>query len=131
MFDLILDQATKNNLTNNDLPDVVYIISDMEFDEATCGHARRFDEQGPVGKTNLEVIQHKYKTAGYIVPKIVFWNVDSKAKQTPVTVDDRGVCMVSGCSPSILESLLTGKIVSPMQILYDTVDVERNSKIAV
>ena len=122
-FDLILDEAVTHRLTNNDLPDTLYIISDMEFDEATgCRHGV---------STNLEVIQSKYEKAGYIMPKIVFWNVDAKNQQVPVTIDDRGVCMVSGYSPAILQSLLRGDIESPMQVLLDTVSVERYDRVVV
>jgi len=127
-FDLILDQAVTNRLTNNDLPDTLYIISDMEFDEAT---AERPTWGDPEPSTNLEVIQGKYEKAGYIMPKIVFWNVDAKNQQVPVTIDDRGVCMVSGYSPAILQSLLRGDIESPMQVLLDTVSVERYDRVVV
>ena len=37
------------------------------------------------------------------VNKAGFWNVNSCNDQTPVTQNDKGVFLVSGCSPSIFE----------------------------
>ena len=121
VFDLILNQARTFKLTNNDIPDVVYIISDMEFDEATS--SRWVGTSNRV--TNFEAIKAKFAEANYIMPKIVFWNVDAKQKQLPVTMDENGTALVSGASPSILKSLLSGDIEDPIQVMLETVTAER------
>lgn len=116
VFDEILLTAKKNSLVQADLPDVVYIISDMQFDHA-C------PENDVV---NFVSIDNKFNEAGYTRPRLVFWNVNASGnKQFTVTVDDHGTCMVSGCSPVILQSVLDGEIVTPFDVLLKTVNAER------
>lgn len=111
-FKTILDKAVKFKVAQDEMPSVVYIISDMQFDSA-CE-----------GKTNLEAIKDKYKAAGYKMPRIVFWCVNSYS-DVPIKVDDKGVCLVSGCSPSILKTVLTGKVTTPWDVILQTVDTAR------
>lgn len=92
VFELILNLAQKHQLKQEQLPKCVLTISDMQFDSAdTNSH------------TNLKVIQDKFKTAGYQMPVLVFWNVMNHGKDVPATVDERGVVMVSGFSPQVLK----------------------------
>jgi hypothetical protein len=118
-FDAILTAAVKNKVEEKDMPSVLYIVSDMEFNRA-CGCNQ---------STNFEVAKQKYAKAGYKFPKIVFWNVNARNDQFPVTEDENGVCLVSGCSPSILKSVLSGKEFNPMAILEETINQERYDKI--
>lgn len=129
VFDLILKTAKKENLSGTELPEVIYIISDMEFDEATYSRGYPYGEKDE--NTNFDVIKKKYEESGYYMPKLVYWNVDAKSKQLPVTIDDNGVCMVSGYSPAILTSLLAGEIQDPMQVMLDTVNSERYDQVVV
>jgi hypothetical protein len=132
VFDLILKTAKEQNLSGTELPEVIYIISDMEFNDATYSRGHPYagcsDEYK---KGNFDIIKKKYLESGYCLPKLVYWNVDAKQKQLPVTIDDNGVCMVSGYSPSILTSLLGGEIQDPMQVMLDTIDTERYERIVV
>lgn len=118
-FDAILTTAVKNKVEEKDMPSVLYIVSDMEFDQA-CGCNQ---------STNFQVAKQKYADAGYKFPKIVFWNVNARNDQFPITEDENGVCLVSGCSPSILKSVLSGKDFNPMAILEETIGQERYDKI--
>ena len=119
-FDAILVNAIRWGVKEEEMPEVLIIISDFEFD-AACNS----------GATNFDVIKSKYAAAGYKMAKIVFWNVNSTNNQSPILFNDKGVCLVSGCSPSILKSVLSGKIVSPIDTMlevlsnnrYDTVKV--------
>lgn len=116
VFKLILDKATEFKVPESEMPSVIYLISDMQFD-AACN-----------GKTNLEAIKGKYEKAGYKMPRIVFWNVNSY-DDVPVKVNDKGVCLVSGCSPTILKTALTNKVVTPWDLMVQTVNVERYAQI--
>lgn len=118
-FDAILTAAVKNRVKEEDMPSVLYIVSDMEFNQA-CGCNQ---------STNFQVAKQKYAKAGYEFPKIVFWNVNARNDQYPITEDENGVCLVSGCSPSILKSVLNGKDFNPMAILDETIAQERYDKI--
>lgn len=99
VFDLVLNTAVKNKVQESEMPKAIYIISDMEFDEAT----------GDNDKTNLDTIKDKYANAGYEMPILVFWNVDSKQNNIPATQDEKGVMLVSGASPSIFKMTLERK----------------------
>jgi hypothetical protein len=114
-FDTILDAATANRLSQEDLPSVLYIISDMEFNQA-CGSNMA---------TNFEVIKRKYRAAGYTMPVVVFWNVDSRNDQSPVSKDENGTVLVSGCSPSIFSQVISGITVTPYDFMLETLNKER------
>lgn len=114
-FDLILSTAIKGKVRQDDMPSVLYIISDMQFD--ACA-------QNGAG-TNFEVIKRKYAASGYTMPKLVFWNVNASNSDYPVTVNDQGVCLVSGCSPSILKSVLSAKTFTPTDIMLETLNKPR------
>ena len=65
-----------------------------------------------------------YRKAGYEMPELVFWNVNASANM-PIQADDTGTCLVSGCSPAILKTVLSGKTVSPIDVMMDSLYVER------
>lgn len=112
VFELILDKAKENNLLQSDLPETVLVISDMEFDQAENG------------KTNFEHIKEIFKESGYELPKLVFWNVNGRVGNVPVTMKNENVALVSGASPSILKSVLTNNI-NPINIMNETLNVPR------
>jgi hypothetical protein len=115
VFTLVLNQATKFNLPESEMPTTLLIMSDMEFNQATRHK-----------QTALDMIREKYETAGYTMPKLVFWNIQSRnAGNFPVQVSDNGTALVSGFSPAILKSLLTGEDMSPIGIMNKTVNSAR------
>jgi hypothetical protein len=114
-FDLILNSAVRESLPTSEMPTKLLIISDMEFDQA-CHK-----------QTNLNSIRAKYSASGYEMPQIVFWNVNGRLGNVPASVNDSGIGLVSGFSPSILKSILQGEIYSPEQLMLDTVDTARYS----
>ena len=97
VFDLILETAKKAH--TSELPKVVLIISDMEFNDHNVNGYRR--------KTNFEAIKAKYEKAGLVMPTLVFWRVDVKVPQQPVTMDDSGTILINGYSPSFVKILLS------------------------
>lgn len=118
-FDLILNSAVRESLPESEMPTKLLIISDMEFNAADRN------------QTNLDSIRHKYSIAGYKMPEIVFWNVAGRSGNVPASVNDSGIGLVSGFSPSILKGILKGEIVSPQQLMLDTVDTARYSCIGI
>lgn len=111
VFDLILGKAKGHNLSAEDMPTKVIIVSDMEFDY--CGQ-----------NTNTDVVRQKYEAAGFQLPQLVFWNVNGRTGNSPVKIDSRGVALVSGASPAILKSVL-GEDLSPLGTVLKTIDVPR------
>jgi hypothetical protein len=133
-FNLILNSAIKHDISQKDMPTKILVISDMEFDgsgdKVYNVSAREQKISSKDFLTNYEVIERKYNKAGYKMPTIIFWNVNGRANNIPATKDDR-VGLVSGFSPSILKSILGGKIYSPSQLMLKTIDSERYRRIEV
>ena len=119
VFELILRAAIKNSVPQSEMPSTLYIISDMEFD--CCARGAEL--------TNFEYAKKIFAEAGYDLPRVVFWNVQSRNKQQPVTQNEQGVALVSGCSPRIFSMLKSG-ILSPLGYMLDILGAERYEKIA-
>ena len=119
VFELILRAAVNNNVPQSEMPSTLYIISDMEFDSCARG----------AELTNFEYAKKIFAEAGYDLPRVVFWNVQSRNKQQPVTQNEQGVALVSGCSPRIFSMLKSG-ILSPLGYMLDILGAERYEKIA-
>lgn len=117
VFDLILDQATKHSVPESEMPTKVLILSDMEFDSATdaCQVSNKWDSSAQ------GIIEQKYANAGYKVPAVVYWNIQSRGINIPVAFDKTGTALISGFSPSILKSVVKGEITSPQGIMDETI----------
>jgi hypothetical protein len=112
-FDEILRIAVKGGVNASDMPKTLLILSDMQFDQCVS-----FDD------TAHQMIKRKYKEAGYEVPNVVFWNLNSK-DNVPVKFDKRGTALVSGFSPAVMKGVLSGADMTPYGIMLATVDVPR------
>jgi len=93
-FDEILKVAVKGNVPQAEMPEMVLILSDMQFN-----HCTRFDDSA------MEMIARKFEQAGYAVPQVVFWNLNA-SDNVPVKADASGAALVSGFSPSIVKAVL-------------------------
>ncbi len=118
-FDLLLKTAVLNKVKHEDMPEKLYIISDMEFD--CCA--------GNAGVSNFEYAKAEYERYGYKLPQLVFWNVESRNVQQPVTKNEQGAVLVSGCSPQIF-SMLSKNMLDPYTFMMDVLHSERYEKIA-
>lgn len=114
-FDKVLDLAIKNKVPAEDMPKMLLILSDMQFDSCV-----KYDYSA------IEMINHNYEKAGYAVPQVVFWNLASH-DNVPVSINQKGVAMVSGFSPSILKPLLSCEMdkFSPEEIMLQTIMNDR------
>lgn len=113
VFSLILNTGIKNWLKQEDMPDSILIISDMEFDSA-CGRHSNYQE--------LEIL---YIQAWYKMPNIVFWNVNGRPWNSPVKYDKNWTALVSWASPAIMKSLLWWGDMTPIWIMLKTLNSER------
>lgn len=114
-FDKILSTAVAHNVPQSDMPSVLLILSDMQFNACT-----QFDHSA------MEMIEHKYAQAGYTAPQIVFWNLNA-AGNVPVKADKSGAALVSGFSPSIMASILGAdpNEFTPESVMLKTIMNER------
>jgi hypothetical protein len=120
-FDLILKTALDNHLTEDELPKSIIIISDMQFDSARGGW-------GTSSETLMESIERKWRNYGYTMPKLIFWNVNAGYEGAIPMKDKDGITFVSGASPSIFKSILTGK--TGQALMLDALLSERYEPIA-
>ncbi len=118
-FRLILETAVRNRLRQEELPATILIISDMEFDQAMWG--RNTD-------TLFGIIKMKFAAHGYKVPKLVFWNVNSRTNVIPVRENRLGVGLVSGFSVNICNMVLSNEL-DPFACLKKALEGERYRKI--
>lgn len=120
VFDLLLRVAIGNNLTQSDLPERIIVISDMEFDAGT-------NKSYSQSCTLMEGIAKEWEERGYKLPDLVYWNVNSHEDNIP---DLRpGVSFVSGCSPSIFSTIMTGK--TGYDLMMEVLNKERYSVIRI
>lgn len=128
VYDLVLDMAVRHRLPQESLPTHLYVFSDMEFNSAVVTNSyrrgygygsSRFDA------TLFEKIREKYARAGYQVPVTVFWNLDARNNQHPVTKHESGAALVSGFSPAAFKYIMEGVILTPFQTMMKVLDAPR------
>ncbi len=111
----ILSVAVKGNVPQEEMPKMLLILSDMQFD--ACA---RFDDSA------MQMIERNFTNAGYEVPQIVFWNLNAY-DNVPVKSNDVGVALVSGFSPAIVKAILSADTseFTPEAIMLKTIMVDR------
>lgn len=111
----ILDTAVKGNVPQEEMPEMLLIMSDMQFNQCA-----EFDDSA------MKMIARKFEEAGYELPKIVFWNLNAK-DNVPVKYDATGVALISGFSPTIMTAVLGGDTeqFTPEAIMMKAVGIER------
>lgn len=113
VFELVLRAAVLHRVPRSEMPETLYIISDMEFN--VCSRN--------ASMSNFEYARLLYAQHGYRLPDLVFWNVQSRNSQQPVTRDERGVALVSGYTPRLFEQVITGS--TPYDMMLQVLNGER------
>jgi hypothetical protein len=119
-LDSILDAAKLFNATNDQIPNCLLMLSDMQFDPGANKE-----------KTAIEACLDKWVAAGYSKPRIIYWNLGD-SDTSPATSESKDVALVSGFSPALLTAILEGDDFSPLAVMnraiskYEVVD-PRNS----
>ena len=112
VFDLLLNTAIRNNTPDSDMPKKLYIISDMQFDEARGANNfyYRYHPESAPRQTFMFSMKKKYEDAGYTFPSIVYWNVrqSSKGGMFQERFDGEDCAIVSGYSASLFKSVIEG-----------------------
>ncbi len=118
VFDLILETAVDNDLKQSELPRNVVVFSDMEFDRCAepCGE----DAQ----RTLFGVITERYNAHGYRLPRLVFWNINSRTNTIPLKENKNGKALMSGFSPALVKMALSG-VLDPFALLLETLNAPR------
>jgi hypothetical protein len=96
-FELILNIAVNNNLTDSQMPKILAIFSDMQFDQYNSNWTH----------TTYVAMEKQYVDRGYTLPHIIFWNLRSNTLGYQVPYDKSNVTLLSGFSTRLLDLFLT------------------------
>ena len=118
-FDMLLNTAIANRCSQDDLPQNLIVISDMEFDSGTGFWSRGHNYT----QTLMESIRQKWAAHGYVMPKLLYWNVDARQNNIPEDIGCGLVSYVSGFSPSIFQTIMSGK--TGYELMKEKLDSER------
>ena len=112
---LILNTAINNHVSQKEMPQMICICSDMEFD------GRMFN----LNKTLFEDIIEEFEAYDYKMPKICFWNINGRGGcSIPVQQNKLGLILCSGFSTQIMKMFMSNKL-DPLGILLETINSER------
>lgn len=116
VFRTLLRTAVETKATQGELPSILYIISDMEFDSCVSGD-----------KTNYQTVKKAFEHYGYKLPHVVFWNVNARNNQSPATKFDKSVTLISGNSQSTFQYAIEGK--TPIEAMESVLNSDRYAPI--
>lgn len=133
VFNMLLNTAIHHHTPANEMPKTIYIFSDMEFNGCiSCGTPTR--DRWDYGKllngvdqinTVIEAQARKWKTYGYQIPRVIFWNLDARHDNIPAI--GPGFSYVSGFSMNMVECILSGK--DGTDLMLEKLDSDRYSGI--
>ena len=116
---LILKTAKRNHTSAEDMPKMIVICSDMQFD----GRSHNLN------KSMFDEIAQEFEDAGYKLPKICFWNLSGRLNGTiPMQQNDMGLILCSGFSVQILKMFMSNQV-DPYKVLLETLNGERYAKV--
>lgn len=135
VFDLLLNTAHTNHCKPEDMPERIYIFSDMEFDRCVTSGEKYKDNpyswnlvrsRTALGSTQevntlMESIAKKWNAFGYKLPSVIFWNLNARNNNIPAI--GPGFSYVSGFSPIMMETILSGK--DGVDLVLEKLDSER------
>ena len=115
VFDMLLNTALQHRTPVSEMPKTLYIFSDMEFNRCITSGARSYERWAYGGSmlnrsqidTVIEAQARKWKSYGYKIPRVIFWNLD--ARQNNIPAIGEGFSYVSGFSMNMVECILSGK----------------------
>lgn len=132
-FDMLLNTALQTKCPADEMPQTLYIFSDMEFDGCiSCGPAstgrsywhddcRRITGGAQGVTTLLESIAQKWSAYGYELPRVIFWNLNARNDNIPAL--GGRFSYVSGFSMNMVETILSGK--DGVDLMLEKLDSER------
>ena len=119
-FTHILNIALKNNVPADEMVKSLIVISDMEIDQCADKSWLFYD-----------AMKRRYAEAGYEIPNVVFWNVDSRHDIFHADGKRKGVQLCSGQSASTFKTLMASIGMTPIEMMVKTLNDKRYEKITV
>ena len=104
----MLEMAVRKHVPEKDMPTRLVIVSDMEINLATTNYGL----YGRRGRGDFSDILHvdelreMYERAGYRMPQVIYWNVESRDNHFQTRSDVPGTMLASGSSPRVFEAVM-------------------------
>lgn len=119
-FEKVLDIAEKNNVSQEEMPKAIVVISDMEIDYCGDKNWSFYDK-----------MEKKFQKAGYVIPNVIFWNVYSRHDLFHADATRKGVQLASGQSVTVFKQVLQNLGYNPVEAMENTINSERYDCITV
>ena len=137
VFELISKRCKEFNVPEDEMPQRLYIFSDMQFDNASTtstsagGWGYNYQSTGGLTKslTNHDEMVEKFRNRGFNPPGIVYWNLRGDTVDFPAGTGTGNVAMVSGFSQTLMDLFLVGEELVPMTILRRALDNPRYDRL--
>ena len=120
-FDLILKTAIANKTPAEQLPKALVVISDMQIDSYQVHGADTFHE----------TFAKKFAAAGYEIPNVVYWNVNSERDTFHADAYRKGVQLVSGHSATTFKNVIQSLDKTPLEAMLDVILSDRYAAVTV
>ena len=124
-FDLVLNLGLKNNIPQEEMPKAIVVVTDMEIDDPWMRH------EPSSSWMFYDEMQKRFEDAGYIIPNVVFWNVESRNDTFLADANRKGVQLVSGHSTNTFKVLLKCLDMTPMEMMLEVLNSERYKEITI
>lgn len=119
-FELVLKIAEENHVPAEEMPKSLVVISDMEIDY--CGDKNW---------TFYDKMADKFRKAGYEIPNIIFWNVDSRHDVFHADNKRKGVQLCSGQSATVFKQVMACVGMTPVEAMAKIINSERYEAITI
>ena len=141
-LNMILYFAVENLLPREAMPEVLFVFSDMQFDEANGTqssyggtHHYREGARSNTGFAHTSAnIRRAFQEAGYEMPTIVFWNLNGRFSARPCETITEGVFQMSGYSEAMLTAFMEGRLTqmqgkTPTDLMLEVLNGERYERV--
>lgn len=115
----ILEIAEENDVAPKEMVKSIIVISDMEIDFC-AGNWSFYNE-----------MEKRFREAGYVIPSVVFWNVNSRHDIFHADKNRKGVVLCSGQSASTFKHVVESADKTPVELMLGVLNDERYSVITI
>ncbi len=116
---LVLNRLVEHSVPACEAPEDIVVFTDMGFDAACRGQTGQW-------ATLVTNMKKRFRAAGYVMPRLVIWNLRAAYKEYHARADEEGVLMLSGWSPSAMKIIMQGiKVQTPYEGMRAVLDDAR------
>lgn len=128
----MLAMAIYRHVPEKDMPTRLVIVSDMEINAA----ARVYSRYSVVRRDfsdilHVDELREMYERAGYRMPQVIYWNVESRDNHFQTRSDVPGTMLASGSSPRVFEAVMAMKDyqATPYDAMLEVLNGERYKEV--